>query len=249
MQCKITAFKNTESYIGEMARFFHFSAKRQRLLDKVIDGVCPSVNAKKLKDTCKTRWIQHIDAYTHFMDLLPAILTTLQAMICPTDFSEFGTDWGWDGETVMKATGFVHQIESSTFLICFKILLECLSHLRGLTIKLQKRAIDVLYAYRQVSDVSRSLGDMREKAESTFSTIYKETTTLAQLLHGEDFQLQRPRLNARQVHRANVRTESVEEYFRITLYNEFLSHIVAELESRFSNSQVYCSSTVVARRE
>ena len=38
-------------------------------------------------------------------------------MICPTDFPEFGTDWDWDGETVMKATGFVHQIESSTFLV------------------------------------------------------------------------------------------------------------------------------------
>ena len=82
---------------------------------------------------------------------------------------------------------------------------------------------------------------MSEKAESTFSTIYKETTTLAQLLHGEDFQLQRPRLNDRQVHRANIRTESVEQYLRITLYNEFLSHIVAELESRFSNYQVYCT--------
>ena len=86
----------------------------------------------------------------------------------------------------------------------------------------------------QVSDVTCSLRDMREKAESTFSKIFQETTTLAQLLHGEDFQL-----NARQVHRANVHAESVEEYFRMTLYNEFLLHIVAELESRFPNSHVY----------
>ena len=63
--CKITAFKNTESYSGEMARFFKFSAKRQRLLDKAISSVCPAANSKKLKDTCKTRWIQHIDSYVH----------------------------------------------------------------------------------------------------------------------------------------------------------------------------------------
>lgn len=57
--CKIMAFRNTESYIGEMARFFEFSAKRQRLLDKTIEKICPSAHAKKLKDTCKTRWVQH----------------------------------------------------------------------------------------------------------------------------------------------------------------------------------------------
>ena len=33
--CQISTFKNTESYIGEMARFFEYSAKRQRLLDKL----------------------------------------------------------------------------------------------------------------------------------------------------------------------------------------------------------------------
>lgn len=75
--CKISAFRNTESYIGEMARFFHYSAKRQRLLDKAIDVACPSAHAKKLKDTCKTRWIQHIDSYTVFLELLPALHMTL----------------------------------------------------------------------------------------------------------------------------------------------------------------------------
>lgn len=36
--CTIQAFKNTESYLGEIAKFFSFSAKRQRLLDKAIDS-------------------------------------------------------------------------------------------------------------------------------------------------------------------------------------------------------------------
>ena len=47
----------------------------------------------------------------------------------------------------MKANVFIHQLESSTFLVSFKILLECLAHLRGLTVKVQMQAIDVLYAY------------------------------------------------------------------------------------------------------
>lgn len=32
--CKIQAFKNVEAYIGEIARFFAFSTKRQRLFNR-----------------------------------------------------------------------------------------------------------------------------------------------------------------------------------------------------------------------
>ena len=78
---------------------------------------------------------------------------------------------------------------------------------------------------------------MRAKADENFGKIFKGTTALAKQLHGEDFELKRPRLNARQAHRANVTVNSAEEYFKITVYNEFLSHIVTELEQRFSGSQ------------
>lgn len=136
----------------------------------------------------------------------------------------------------MKATGFIHQLESASFLICFQILLECLSRLRGLTVKLQMQAIDVVYAYKQVRALVSLFNGMRERADEAFGKIFKDTTTLAKQLHGEDFELKKPRLTSRQAHRANVTVQSAEEYFRITLYNEFLSHIVTELEERFSSS-------------
>ena len=232
--CKIAAFKNTESYIGEMARFFQYSAKRQRLLDRAIDMACPEVHTKKLKDSCKTRWIQHIDSYIVFLELLPAVHMALQAMVSPHNFSNLGTNWNWDGDTVMKANGFIHQLECSTFLVTFRILLECLSCLRSLTVKLQMQAIDVIYAYKELDHVLSSLKSMRSGAESRFGAIFKETTQLAKSLHGEDFELKLPRLSSRQAHRDNVPASSAEEYFRISLYNEFVSHLIEELEERFT---------------
>ena len=50
LACNIQAFKNVESYIGEIARFFGYSAKRQRLLDKCMEKVVPEAKAKKLKE-------------------------------------------------------------------------------------------------------------------------------------------------------------------------------------------------------
>ena len=81
--CKIQAFKNTESCIGEIARFSKFSAKRQQILDRALDIVTPVIHVKKLKDACRTHWIQRIDSYTVFSGLLPAVHTALQAISCP----------------------------------------------------------------------------------------------------------------------------------------------------------------------
>ena len=131
--CKIQAVKNVDAYIGEIARFFQFSPKRQLLLDKAIDKGCAP---KKLKDACRTRWIERIDSYTVFLELMPAVYMTLQAMVNPNEFQNLVTNWNWDGETITKATWSVYQMESSSFLVCFKILLEILSQLRGLTLQL-----------------------------------------------------------------------------------------------------------------
>ena len=74
--CNIQAFKNAKSYVGEIARFFSFSAKRQRLLDNMAIDSCDSTpKAKKLKDACRTCWVQRIDSYAVFLELLPALHT------------------------------------------------------------------------------------------------------------------------------------------------------------------------------
>lgn len=82
---------------------------------------------------------------------------TLQAISSPGEYESLGIDWNWDGETISKTNGFLYQLESSSFLISFKILLEILSSLRALTLKLQMQAIDVLYAYKEVKNTIKSL--------------------------------------------------------------------------------------------
>ena len=62
--CKNQAFMNVEAYIGDIARFFAFSPKRQRLFDKTMDKFLPEAKARKLKDACRTRWVQRIDSYS-----------------------------------------------------------------------------------------------------------------------------------------------------------------------------------------
>ena len=147
--CRLQAFKNAESCVGEIARYFNFSAERQHLLDKAIDK-SESITKSKLKDACRTRRVERIDSYVVFLELVPAVHTTLEVIVHPNIHQELGTSWNWDGETITKANGFLFQLQSPTFLICFKILLQVLYILRELTVKLQMQASDVVSAYRQV---------------------------------------------------------------------------------------------------
>lgn len=88
--------------------------------------------------------------------------------------------------------------------MCFKILLEVLTNLRSLTVKLQQRAIDVLGAYKEVEGVISTLKSMRDNSDGEFARIFKETTKLGQELHGSEFELTQPRIVGRQRHRSNV---------------------------------------------
>ena len=90
--CSIPSFKNAESYLGEIARFFNYSAKRQRLLDTAIETCDSTPKAKKLKDACRTRWVERINSYAVFLELLPAIHLCLEAMVHPHLHQHLGTD-------------------------------------------------------------------------------------------------------------------------------------------------------------
>ena len=51
--CKIQDCHDAESFIGKVAQFFKFSAKRQQMLDQAVELLCPADKAKKLKDAAE----------------------------------------------------------------------------------------------------------------------------------------------------------------------------------------------------
>ena len=123
---------------------------------------------------------------------------TLHAMICPSHFEHLGTDCRWDGETLIKANGFLYQIESSSFwsVLGFYLkschIFEVLSYLRGLTFKLQMQSVDVMHTYEEVDSVVSTLKNMKGRSVQEFNKIYTEANKLGKELHGKDFELCQP---------------------------------------------------------
>ena len=171
------------------------------------------------------------------MELLPAVHAVLDAIVHPSMHQDLGTDWNWDGDSITKANRFLFQLQSPSFLIAFKILVHVLYVVRELTVKLQMQAIDVTYAYKQVTSAVSTLKKMREDSYTQFHQLFMNTTRLGQQLHGDQFELITPRIIAgRQAHQSNPATASPEDYFRKTLFDEFLSHIISQLQDRFVNN-------------
>ena len=162
--------------------------------------------------------VEKIDAYVTFLELLPPLHASLQAMVHPTLHCNLGTDWSWDGETITRASDFLFQLQSSTFLVAFCMLVQVFQVLKELTVKLQSIAIDVVQAYAMVESIVSILKDMRRESESEFHKQFIEAAALGKKLHGDDFELLKPHIAGRQAHRDNVPSSNVEDYYRITLY-------------------------------
>ena len=86
-----------------------------------------------------------------------------------------------------------------------------------------------------MKSVVSSLGKIRSKARTEFKIIFDDTAKLGKKLHGQQFEIKKPRTTGRQAHRSNPDVESAEDFFRITLFDEFVSHVVSELQDRFVN--------------
>ena len=74
--------------------FFSAHPKCQAALDKAILETQLSVSTKKVKDMCRTRWIQRIDALHNFKSIHPSIVA------CMTDIYNQGSRmWSTDSVT------------------------------------------------------------------------------------------------------------------------------------------------------
>lgn len=104
--CSIQEFKNVESYVEEIARFFNYSAKHQWLLDRCIEHCDSTPKAKKLKDAYRTRWVERIDSYTVSLGLLPALHLCLGAIVHSQLHHQLGTDCSWDGRPSPELMAF-----------------------------------------------------------------------------------------------------------------------------------------------
>ena len=100
---KIQLVSDVFDKVRELSYFFNYSEPRQRILEASILEVKPSTEKKKLKDVCRTRWVERIDGLNTFLDLFLSILNALHDITSPG--SSCNKDTRTKGSTLLDCVG------------------------------------------------------------------------------------------------------------------------------------------------
>ena len=141
--------------------FFFYAAhpKRQKALEKAIEDTQPESSIRKVKDLCRTRWVQRIHALQSFMILHPSIVACMED-ICGEGSSEWSTD------ALTDARALLLSITTTEFLSALVITNSCLSYLTALTSNLQAEAKDIMAAIAEIDNVQIALQSVRDNIDT-----------------------------------------------------------------------------------
>ena len=146
---RLPLIRNMLGTFNEACKFFKYSPKRKKFLLAVIEKETPEASKTTLLSLCRTRWVERHDAHEVFFRHVPSILRALEAMSNERLFADqFGeTAWNWVTDSKSKTNNLLHAVSNYEFIITKITTMKCLSILKPLSIKLQKRDIDVYEAY------------------------------------------------------------------------------------------------------
>ena len=113
-----------------------------------------------LIDMCRTRWAVHHTAYTHFYQAHPNVIAALKNFSCGANHEMCGDEYQdatWDRKSKDDAVALLASLATFDFIVSFLVLYEFLSHLSGVTVKLQGQSIDIIKAYQEVEILNGTL--------------------------------------------------------------------------------------------
>ena len=224
--------------------FFTNSPKRERLLAEVVTkGGHPLGLRKPLTDVCRTRWAARHDAYSHFYGSFIFIVKALEVMALGLHHDEYRTDvtTGWVGKYRAEANGLLSGLVKFDFIVTFLTVYQVLSHLTGITIKLQSTSLDIVQAYRMVEDVKDVYKNLRESTEADFTTIYEQAVRMAAAVEVEPA---KPRGAGQQKDRSNTPAQTVEQYYLRNMAIPLVDHIITELGTQFSKLSMVSATLI-----
>ena len=216
--------RNMIGVVNRLSVFFFTHPKRQKKLEEAIHNTQPESNVQKLKDLCRTRWIERIDALDRIKKLHFSIVA------CFESISAEGCRM-WSPDSVTDASTLLLAITSTEFISALVITHGCLQYLRGLTTSLQEEAKDIVQAVSEIKTLTSSLKQVRESVDSYHSRWFE---TISEMCSEVGTTPSVPRICGRQCHRASTPASNPSEYYRRTITVPILDHLLAELDRQFS---------------
>ena len=226
--CTVPLVRNCFAQIKELSYFFNFSLTRQMLLEKNVLKYCPDSRKSKLKDVCRTRWVERIVGLDLFEELFVAIFFTL-------DERASNLENQCNPSTSSKALSFLTLLSSFKFIVALVITRNIFDLTLPVTELLQERTIDVMDGMHLIKSLIDTGLTIRTNMEWYHSGWYTQVISLAAKVN---IQESMPRTTSRQTARDNPPANSASEYFKRVITIPVIDHLNADLSARFNFANV-----------
>jgi len=230
---KVAMVRNCLDTVREMVCFFSHSAKRQYMLQTVIDDSSetdrPTVT--RLKKLCDTRFVERHSSISTALELIPYIQGVLEKMSVS------------ESRDIRQASlGLLNTIEKFQFIAVLQTICEVSALLVGVSRQLQSPNRDIIKALSYVNELVVLLSNMRDNAEQRFKDIFGRAVALAEKM---SVPVEKPRIAKRSIYRANAGfttgeatgKNNIEEYYRLNLYVPLFNGFLLHLKERFGPTQ------------
>ena len=143
--CSLPDIRSIIDRLQHCCRFFLNSPKRSGVLELIMSkNVGDTQRRKPLLNLCKTRWAERHTAYQHSYQAYTYIVEALEVISFGKRVDKYGEKFAqWDPSNRSEAQQILVAITSSTILVGFMCVYQYLSHLSGITVKLQRQALDI----------------------------------------------------------------------------------------------------------
>jgi len=226
--CKITSVTNMFEQVRKISEFFKYSEQRQRVFEEFVAQFNPDSSKVKLKDVCKTRWIERIDGLQMFVSLFPSIWHCLDDM-------KMNISGRYNNLTKTNAFSFFKAIDDFDFIVNLVMVYRVFDVTLDATILLQSKKNDIADGIKLIHSLLHLVNEFRRNIDEKHEAWYGEALKIAKDLNIPEKKL---RTNKRQVHRENHPSSNVSEYYKLSLTIPLLDHVVGQLTSRFSEQSL-----------
>ena len=231
---KIISVSNMLETVQKISHFFQNSEQRQRNFEQRVQKFCASSRSQKLRDPCKTRWVERIKDLDIFIALFEPLWVTLEDMKANLD-NEFNRN------TQSDAFSFFKAIDDFDFIVTLVITYEVLKLSLDVTELLQSKENDIADGLGMITSLFNTIKAKRAKIDDFHEKCFEKASSIASKLN---IPVSKPRTNNRQVYRENHQTDSIGDYYRVSLTIPLLDTLEQELASRFYNESLACYSGI-----
>ena len=138
---------------------------------------------------------------------------------------------GWSVEDKRNAQAHLNALESFEFVYTLVTLQHCLLYLKETVVKLQGQCQDIASGFALIDQCSKEIQSLRDNVDDYAHRIFEHSCRLTER---SQIAVSMPRVSGRLQHRPNPPSNSVEEYFKLSVTIPFLDHMLSDLTSRFA---------------